>query len=215
MRTQSTWIRTLSAAAAVTFLCGCLNLKPARGTARYFVLAPVSAPAGAAADNAPASGPAIGVAPVKLPPYLFKNFIAVRKSSNEVEYLESALWAGSLDQGFLRAFAADLAAAIPTDQVRLSTWHSEEVTCEVYVTLEQFDVDEGGRGIISAWWRVVSPGGEDAEVRAISRLACRAASEVRPAGGSGDAERIDGGNGGRGGARHHEPALSGTGPDIG
>ena len=160
MRTHSVWISTLSAAVAAAFLCGCLDLKPARATARYFVLAPVSPPVAAAPGSVPASGPVIGVAPVKLPPYLFKSFLAVRKSPNEVEYLESALWAESLDQGFLRALAADLAARVPTDQLRLSAWHAADVTCEVYVTLEQFDVDEQGKGIISAWWRVLSPGGD-------------------------------------------------------
>jgi uncharacterized lipoprotein YmbA len=56
--------------------------------------------------------------------------------------------------------AADLATRVPTDQLRLSVWRSDEVTCEIYVTVQQFDVDATGRGVLTAWWRILSPGGE-------------------------------------------------------
>jgi hypothetical protein len=103
---------------------------------------------------------AIGVGPVKLPPYLLKNSFTVRKGPNEVEYLETALWAEGLDRGLLLAVAADLSTRVPTDQLRLSAWRSEDVTLEVYVTVQQFDVDATGRGVLTAWWRILSPGGE-------------------------------------------------------
>jgi uncharacterized lipoprotein YmbA len=148
-------IRSLLAGGACVCLCGCLNLKPARATARYFVLSPL--PSAAAPSSAPL---AVGVGPVKLPAYLFKDSIAVRKGTNEVEYLQSALWAEQLQSGFQRVLAADLAALLPTDQVRLSAWRPEDVAMGVYVTVEQFDVDTDGRGVLVAWWRVLSPDGE-------------------------------------------------------
>jgi uncharacterized protein len=148
-------IRSLLAGAACLCLSGCLDLKPARSTARFFVLSPLP---GAAGPGSPTL--AVGVGPVKLPAYLFKDSQAVRKGTNEVEYLETALWAEHVDSGFQRVLAANLAALLPTDQVRLSAWRREDVTMEVYVRVEQFDVDTAGRGVLVAWWRILSPGGE-------------------------------------------------------
>jgi len=112
----------------------------------------------------------VGLGQVKLPAYLFNTSLAVRKGTNEVEYLESAIWAERLDAGFQRALAADLATVLPTDQVRLSAWRSEDVAAEVYVTLEQFDVDASGQGVLVAQWRVLSPGGEKVLKAGGSRL---------------------------------------------
>lgn len=150
-----TLIRPLLAGAACAALCGCFSLKPARSVARSFVLSPVASTA------APGSTAlAVGVGPVKLPAYLFKDSIAVRKGTNEVDYLENALWAEQLPSGFQRVLAADLAAVLPTDQMRLSAWRPEDVAMGVYVTVEQFDVDTTGRGVLVAWWRILSPTGE-------------------------------------------------------
>ena len=52
-----------------------------------------------------------------------------------------------------------MAAKIPTDQVRLGAWRPDDVAVEVYVTVEQFDVDQAGKGALVAWWRITAPGG--------------------------------------------------------
>jgi len=155
MNYPSLLIRSLLAGTACVCLSSCLSLKPARATARYFVLSPLP---GAAASGLPTL--AVGVGQVKLPAYLFKDSLAVRKGTNEVEYLENALWAEHLSSGFQRVLAANLAALLPSDQVRLSAWRREDVALEVHVTVEQFDVDAVGRGVLIAWWRILSPGGE-------------------------------------------------------
>jgi uncharacterized lipoprotein YmbA len=148
-------IRFLLAGAACLSLCGCLDLKPVRSNARYFILSALPAPA------APASAHlAVGVGQVKLPSYLFKDSLAVRQGTNEVEYLDYALWAEQLPAGFQRVLAADLAALLPTDQVRLTAWSPQDVSAGVYVTVERFDVDAAGHGTLAAWWRITSPNGE-------------------------------------------------------
>jgi len=147
----------LLALAAGACLTGCSFLKPAKATARYFVLTPM--PAAEPAKVAPGAL-AVGVGQVKLPAYLFNTSVAVRKGTNEVEYLPSALWAERLDTGFQRVLAADLAIVLPTDRIQLSAWQKDAVAAEVYVTLDQFDVDAGGRGVLVARWRILSPGGE-------------------------------------------------------
>jgi len=135
-------------------LTGCSFLKPAKSTTRYYVLTPVTAtPSGSGSL-------ALRLGQVKLPAYLFNTSLAVRKGTNEVEYLDSAIWAERLDAGFQRVLAADLAADLPTEQIRLSAWRSEDVAAEVHVTIEQFDVDASGRGLLVAQWRILAPGGE-------------------------------------------------------
>jgi len=153
----SAWAGLLLALTACGSLTGCSFLKPARDTTRHFVLTPL-----------PGAGPAkvvpgalgVGVGQVKLPAYLLDTSLAVRKGTNEIEYLSPVVWAERLGPGIQRVLAANFATLLPTDQVRLSAWRSEDVAAEVYVTLEQFDVDASGRGVLVAWWRIASPGGE-------------------------------------------------------
>jgi uncharacterized lipoprotein YmbA len=148
-------------------LIGCGFLKPAQPTARHFVLTPIAATGSVSASTNTLS---IGLGRVKVPAYLFDTSLAVRKGTNEIEYLPSALWAERLDTGLQRVLAANLALVLPTDQVRLSAWRSDDVAAEVYVTVEQFDVDASGQGVLTAQWRILSPGGEKVLKAGGSRL---------------------------------------------
>jgi uncharacterized lipoprotein YmbA len=150
--------RLLLALALTVSLTGCFGfLKPAKPTARHFVLTPLP-PAEAAA--APGASVVVGMGQVKLPPYLFDTSLAVRKGANEIDYLPTAFWAERLDTGLQRVLAANLATLLPTDQIRLSAWQNADVSVEVYVAIEQFEVDARGQGALVAWWRILSPGGE-------------------------------------------------------
>jgi uncharacterized lipoprotein YmbA len=165
IRSRATALLTILCSVILLFgLSGCSILKPAKSTAHYYVLTPIAATQGGA------GAVAVGLGQVKLPPYLFNTSIAVRKGTNEVEYLDTAIWAERLEAGFQRVLAADLAAVLPTDQVRLSAWRSQDVAAEVYVTIEQFDVDASGRGSLIASWRILSPGGEKVLKAGGSRL---------------------------------------------
>ncbi len=151
-------------ATLVLALCSCIGLtgcfgflKPAPATARYYLLTPIpaSAPTAASADAL-----ALGVGQVKLPAYLLTTSLVVRTGTNEVEYVPSAMWAERLDAGLQRVLAVNLSLLLPADRVHLSAWEKGAVEAEVYVTLEQFDVDDRGNGMLVARWRVLSPGGE-------------------------------------------------------
>lgn len=135
-------------------LAGCSMMTPAKSTARYYVLTPVAATQGAPGTLV------VGLGQVKLPAYLLNNSMAVRIGANEVEYFDSVIWAERLEAGFQRTLAANLATTVPAEQVRLSAWQKDDVAAEVYVTVEQFDVDASGRGALIARWRILSPGGE-------------------------------------------------------
>jgi uncharacterized lipoprotein YmbA len=164
-------VRPLAALFSCVTLCagliGCGFLKPAHATARHFVLTPLPASGPA---TVPPGALAVGLGQVKLPPYLFDTSLAVRNGTNEIDYLPSVLWAERLDTGFQRVLAANLAVLLPTDRIRLSAWNREDVSVEVQVTLGQFDVDSSGRGVLAAWWRIVSPGGEKTVKAGESRL---------------------------------------------
>lgn len=149
-------------------VAGCSFLKPAQPTARYFVLTPMPA---TGAQSAGTIGLAVGVGQVKVPAYLFDTSLAVRKGANVIEYLPSAFWAERLNSGFQRVLAANLASALPTDRIHLSAWKRDDVAAEIHVTLEQYDVDESGGGVLVARWRVGSPGGEHVLKAGTSRLA--------------------------------------------
>ena len=149
-------------------LTGCGVFKPAHDTARHFDLTPLAA---AEHETAPPGAMAVGVGQVKLPAYLFDLSLAVRKGTNQIDYLPTVLWAERLDTGIQRVLAANLATLLPTDQIRLSAWRSDEVAAEVFVTIQQFDVDSSGRAVLVAWWRILSPGGEKTLKAGETRLA--------------------------------------------
>ena len=102
-------------------------------------------------------GLAVGIGQVKVAAYLFGTSLAVRQSATEIEYRPSLLWAERLDSGFQRVLAANLSVLLPTDRIRLSAWNREDVSAEVRVVIEQFDVDLRGQGTLVARWRVTSP----------------------------------------------------------
>jgi uncharacterized lipoprotein YmbA len=157
----------LIALAVCAGLTGCSFLKPAHDTTRHFVLTPL--PAAGPAKVTPGAL-AVGLGQVKLPAYLLDTSLAVRKATNEIDYLPGVLWAERLDTGIQRVLAANLGTLLPTDQVRLSAWRSEEVAAEVYVTIEQFDMDSSGLGVLVARWRIHSPGAEKTLNAGESRL---------------------------------------------
>lgn len=143
--------QSLIAAALCLALTGCFS--PHTVGTRHFVL--TAAPSAKTGST----GLLLGVGTVRMPDYLLSSSLAVRKSAGEIGYLETAVWAERLDNGFGRVLAADLSVMIPTDQVRLGAWRPDAVTVEVHVTVEQFDVDQAGTGSLVAWWRITAPGG--------------------------------------------------------
>ena len=157
----------LFALTASLTLAGCSFLKPAQVTERHFVLTPMPTPASTPAAT---SSLAVGLGQVKLPAYLFNTSLAIRKGANEIEYLSAALWAERLDTGFQRVLAANLTSALSTDRVLLSSWQKDAVAAEAFITIEQFDVDANGRGLLIARWRILSPGGERILKAGSSRL---------------------------------------------
>ena len=135
-------------------------------TPRQFVLSPIAKPP---ATEAFAKPPGIGVGLVRVPGYLQRASMAVRKDNNEIVYLDAAVWAERLDSLIQRSLAENLSTLVPTDSIRLSSWLKDEVHRAVFVTIERLDVTPEGQGNLVAWWRVTSSEGsktyKDGEIR--------------------------------------------------
>ena len=135
-------------------------------TPRQFVLSPIATPPTTGAFAKP---PGIGVGLVRVPGYLQRASMAVRKDNNEIVYLDAAVWAERLDSLIQRSLAENLSTLVPTDSIRLSSWLKDEVHRAVFVTIERLDVTPEGQGTLVAWWRVTSSEGsktyKDGEIR--------------------------------------------------
>jgi uncharacterized lipoprotein YmbA len=134
---------------------GCVfKSKPAE--ARQFTLTPIPKPAPAlAATSRPA---AIEVGYVKMPSYLLRDSMVVRKSSGEIEVLDDAVWAERLDEGFRRVLEDNLSSLLASDQAHRSASGRDEASMRLSVNVEQFDVDTQGRGTLLASWRLTEAG---------------------------------------------------------
>ena len=152
---------------ACLLLGGCL-LKPVKVSTRRFILAPISA----AEKASPAAEQlSVGVGFVKMPAYLLRNSIAVRKGVSEIEYLDDSLWGERLDQSFQQTLGANLSILLPSDRVYVSAWERDQVKVRVFVNMEQFDVDTQGRGTLIAWWRITAAGSDKLLKSGQARLA--------------------------------------------
>lgn len=153
------WLAALACVTGVAgVLTGCLNLRPRVDPARHFVLAtlpPTVDPAPGAVARL-----SVGLGPVGLPGYLSRSSLAIRTSPHEIRYDDQRQWAEPLQAGIPRVLAINLGPLLGPGQVRTAAWRRGEVACELHLTVEQFDVDEAGRGTLVARWRITNPGAE-------------------------------------------------------
>ncbi len=151
---KSRYLPFLGLLCALSFLLsGCL-LKPARVPVRQFILAPIATPEQTQASAQPLS---VEVSSVKMPSYLLRTSMVLRKSATEVEYLENALWAERLDQSFRQTLANNLSSRLASSKVSLPASGRDRVVVRVSVEVKQFDVDIQGRGTLIASWRLTFP----------------------------------------------------------
>lgn len=139
-----------------SLLSGCA-IKPAPVSTRHFVLAPISA-----ADHVPttAQPAAVEVGFVMMPPYLLRDSMVVRKSAEEVQFLETALWSERLDQSFRHTLAENLLLLLSSDSRYLSAPQRNSSVVRVSVNVQQFDVDTEGRGTLRGVWRLTAAGAD-------------------------------------------------------
>lgn len=125
----------------------------------FYTLASVDAPVAAATHTRPAL--TIGVGPVRLPDYVDRPEIVIRRNAYAVDLAVFDNWAAPLDDRFPEVLILDLAAQLPADQVivfppRLPT----PVDVQVEMNVSEFDVDAAGTATLIAEWRLRGAGGQ-------------------------------------------------------
>lgn len=149
---KSHHLQILGLLCALSLLLGGCLIKPARVPVRQFILAPIPAP-----EHAPQQPLSVEVGLVKMPSYLLRNSMVVRKSATEFEYLETALWAERLDQSFRQTLANNISSLLSSNGVSLPASDRDRLVVRVSVEVKQFDVDTQGRGTLLASWRLTFP----------------------------------------------------------
>jgi len=153
-------------------LGGCV-IKPAPVPTRHFVLAPIPAHEHAPTITQPL---AVEVGFVKMPSYLLRDSMVIRKSADEVEYLETALWAERLDHCFRQTLAENLSQLLAADRTYVARVECDRMVVRVSVNVDQFEVDTAGRGTLLASWRLIAGGADKPMKIGQARLARTGAS---------------------------------------
>jgi uncharacterized lipoprotein YmbA len=154
---RSYYLHLLLIMCSLGLLLGGCVIKPERVPTRHFVLVPIQKPEHAATKAPPLS---VEVAFVKMPTYLLRDSMVIRKSAHEVDYLETALWAERLDRSFRQTLEQNLSMLLASDQAFLSASERDRLVVRVSVNVEQFDVDTEGRGTLLAGWRFTAVGAD-------------------------------------------------------
>lgn len=111
----------------------------------------------------------IGVEEVKVPKYLFKNEIAVAKSSSQIEFLSSASWAEELDVGLTQRIKGYLQKKFNQPYVYSYPWDiDKEPTIKIKVQIAKF-IAQLNFVHLDASWEItkVSTGEKKAELFSI------------------------------------------------
>ena len=136
-------------------LTGCF--RPVTVSTRRFVLTPISTNEPALVGKEELS---VGIGFVKMPSYLLRSSVAIRNHTNEIRYLDDAVWVERLDRSFQRALAANLSRLLPSDRIYFDDWGRNQVMARIFINVQQFDVDTEGHGKLIARWRIMAPDGE-------------------------------------------------------
>jgi hypothetical protein len=124
---------------------------------RLFVLSPLKALPGG--DHAVA-GPSILVAQTQVPEYLDRPQIVERTTTNELKLVDSDQWAERLSINVSRVVALNLSAMVPADaNVAVAARASLAYDYQVVLTLNNFELDQGGVAILGGRWSITNADG--------------------------------------------------------
>lgn len=137
------------------FLLGSAGCGGRSVTPRFYVLAPIAAPAASAPDSRPG---AIGVGPVRLPAYVDRSEIVTRRAPEEIELAEFDRWGEPLADSVPRTIGDNLAVLLPGERIAVFPWTaSRSIRYQVVIDIARFDGSLGGAVVLDARWRIIGP----------------------------------------------------------
>ncbi len=160
---------TCAASAIAIALAGCSSLSnavlaPQPDVTKFYLLTPTADATAAPPAAAQRTGGdfAIGLGPIKLPPYLDRQEVVTRAAPNRLELSKSERWGESLQNGFTGVMARDLAAQTGTGRVILYPWYSTvHIDLQVQIDVYRFETDGQGNAQLSAKWTILDSTGKN------------------------------------------------------
>ncbi|HEY9159071.1 PqiC family protein [Candidatus Binatus sp.] len=166
-------LKTCALGAIAMALAGCsvfakTILAPQPDITKFYLLTPT---AGAAPTQSVGGDFAIGLGPIKLPPYLDRPEVVTRAAPNRLELSKSERWGESLQNGFTSVMARDLAAQAGTRRVIIFPWYNTiQIDLQVQIDVYRFETDGNGNAQLSAKWTILDSAGKNILYTAESNL---------------------------------------------
>jgi len=100
----------------------------------------------------------VGIGPFAIPGYLDRAQFVRRTGPNEVNPVEAARWAESVDEGFERVLAANLDARLPMVDVYSHPWRATTLTQWIVAgDVHRFETNATGEAVLDVTWRILDP----------------------------------------------------------
>ena len=142
-------MRSLRLPLLAAVLTGCVSLGPVPDNTRYYTLHPQ--PAADGQQRPPLA--AVGLGPVRLPPYLDRPQIVTRTGPEQLEVASLDRWAAPLDVLFARTLAEDLREAVPAQELLLWPWPAGAILdWTIAVDVVRFERESDGTCVLEARW---------------------------------------------------------------
>jgi uncharacterized lipoprotein YmbA len=171
-------LKTCAVGAIAMTLAGCSAfaktiLAPQPDITKFYLLTPTAGAAATAPAAAQSGGGdlAIGLGPIKLPPYLDRQEVVTRAAPNRLELSKDERWGESLQNGFTSVMARDLAAQAGTGRVIIFPWYNTvHIDLQVQIEVYRFETDGQGNAQLSAKWTILDSTGKNILYTAESNL---------------------------------------------
>jgi len=160
-------LNTCAAGAIAIALAGCSAitgtiLAPQPDITKFYLLTPDTAASASAATQIAGGEFAIGLGPIKLPPYLDRPEVVTRAAPNRLELSKSERWGEPLPSAFTNVMERDLAARAGTGRVIIFPWYNTvHVDLQVQIDVYRFETDGNGNAQLSAKWTILDSTGKN------------------------------------------------------
>ncbi|HZC46184.1 MAG TPA: PqiC family protein [Candidatus Acidoferrum sp.] len=158
-------LKTGVAGAIALALAGCSYiakaiLAPQKDVSRFYLLTPTAADS-AASTPATVQGKtgdyAIGLGPIKLPPYLDRPEVVTLAAPNRLELSKEDRWGESVQNGFTSAMERDLSAQTGGSVILFPWYSTVHIDLQVQIDVYRFETDAQGIAHLSAKWTIIDP----------------------------------------------------------